>query len=81
MTSEQEKIKARVLERFGGLRAVAKICGLRTASAVCQWRGVPSKHQSTLLAYARKHGMDFGPEDFFLVRKTKQAAQHVGSSP
>lgn len=65
----REEIVKNVLSSFGGLHNLAAMCVI-SISAVCQWRtGVPSKHQQTLLQYAREHGIDFTAEDFFTVRE------------
>jgi hypothetical protein len=61
-------IKAHILSRFGGLNAVADICGV-SISAVSQWDIIPAVHQMKLYAYAQKRRMKFDAEEFHTVPK------------
>ena len=65
----RNEIVENVLSVFGGLHTIAELCHI-SISAVCQWREtVPTRHQQTLLEYARDNGIDFTPADFFSVRR------------
>jgi hypothetical protein len=72
------QLKQQVLRIFGGVSAVARICGL-TSSAVSQWTGVPLKHQRKLLVHAQKNAIDFGSDDFFALRPKMRATTASGS--
>lgn len=72
-------IAARIIEKCGGPRAVAEICGV-DVSRVHRWkyppeRGgtggiIPASHQITLLEGARAAGINLRPDDFFPVAET-----------
>lgn len=78
-----ETIAQRVIEKLGGAGKVAGILKI-DVSNVHRWkyprdRGgsegrVRDEYQQPLLDYARKHGIDLTPEDFFEAPKGKRAA-------
>jgi len=76
----REAVVANVLSIFGGLENVSEICGV-SKSAVCQWRkGVPYRHQQTLLSYAREKRIKFTAEDFFQVPAANARVEKVSSA-
>ncbi len=74
---------ARVVEKCGGARAVAKMAGVHI-SRVHRWtypkeRGgtgghVPAKHQQAILDGARRLGVDLTPADFFSLPSDRENA-------
>ena len=64
----------RVIEKLGGPKRVAKVLKI-DQSNVYRWNyprkkggndgQVRGRHMQKLLAYARKHGIDLDPSDFF----------------
>lgn len=61
-------IAASIIEKFGGINAMARTLGHRNASTVQGWkeRGhVPANQQSFVLGVARKCGIPLVPDDFF----------------
>ena len=67
-------IAARVIQKCGGHKMVAKWLGLSLTRIYCftysKAKGgtgglIPAEHQRTLLNKAKKHGVDLTPADFF----------------
>lgn len=59
----------RIIDRFGGLSALARLLGHKHPTTVQGWkeRGfIPAKHQAAVLAKAREIGVELTPDDFFL---------------
>jgi hypothetical protein len=67
-------IAARVIDKLGGATSVSTYLGL-SISTVCRWTYpreaggtaglIPARWQHPLMAMAREHGVQLGPEDFF----------------
>ena len=58
----------RIIERFGGLSALARTLGHKHATTVQGWkeRGyVPARQQAEVLEAAKREGIDLDPADFF----------------
>lgn len=55
--------KERIIAKFGGTNTVAEICDV-TPGAVSQWEIIPARHQSTLLAEARRRNISLRAEEF-----------------
>lgn len=64
-------IKDDIIAKFGGVNAVALICGV-TAGAVSQWTLIPARHQNTLLSAAIKNGINVKPDHFYDLPKRKK---------
>lgn len=67
MDSETKTQSEKIIEKFGGLTALAKALG-KPVTTVQGWkeRGyIPSKHQETILAKARENKIRLSPADFF----------------
>ncbi|EJF84667.1 hypothetical protein MCU_00245 [Bartonella elizabethae Re6043vi] len=64
-----------IIKYLGGFKTVAAIVQ-RDASSVSRWRAlIPAKHQQKLLNYARDHGIDLRPEDFFYPERLQTLMQ------
>jgi hypothetical protein len=58
----------RIIERFGGLSALAQALGHKHASTVQRWKEsgfIPARHQQRVLDAARDKGISLDPSDFF----------------
>jgi hypothetical protein len=58
----------RIIEKFGGINAMARILGHTNASTVQGWkeRGyIPARQQDGVLAAAKENGISLIPDDFF----------------
>lgn len=61
-----------IIKYLGGLKTVAGIVE-RDISSISRWRDlIPAKHQKKLLSYARDHGIDLRPEDFFYPERLQK---------
>jgi len=57
-----------IINKFGGLTAMARALGHRNVSTVQGWRQrgvIPARQQPLVLEAARNLGIDVTPEDFF----------------
>ncbi|WP_208442462.1 hypothetical protein [Bartonella raoultii] len=64
-----------IIKYLGGSKTVATIVQ-RDVSSVSRWRGfIPAKHQQKLLNYAREHGIDLRPDDFFYPERLQSLMQ------
>ncbi|ACS51066.1 hypothetical protein Bgr_07670 [Bartonella grahamii as4aup] len=64
-----------IIKYLGGFKTVAAIVQ-RDVSSVSRWRGfIPAKHQQKLLNYARDHGIDLRPDDFFYPERLQRLMQ------
>ncbi|MBX4336555.1 hypothetical protein [Bartonella raoultii] len=69
-----------IIKYLGGLKTVANIVQ-RDVSSVCRWRNfIPAKHQQRILNYARDHGIDLRPDDFFYPERLQSLMQEQESS-
>lgn len=58
---------ARIIDKFGGIRPLARALN-RPVSTVQSWKdrgAVPHRRQAELLEYARAHGIELTPAEFF----------------
>lgn len=57
----------RVIDRFGGISATARLMGLMPSTVQGWWeRGrIPAHRQDAVLKAAREAGIDLAPADFF----------------
>ncbi|WP_273757136.1 hypothetical protein [Bartonella sp. MM73XJBT] len=70
-----------IIKYLGGLKTVAGIVE-RDISSISRWRDfIPAKHQQKLLTYAREHGIDLRPEDFFYPERLQKLMQEQASTP
>lgn len=70
-----------IIKYLGGLKTVAGIVE-RDISSISRWRDlIPAKHQKKLLSYARNHGIDLRPEDFFYPERLQKLMQEKQTSP
>ncbi|WP_375697021.1 hypothetical protein [Bartonella sp. AC70YNML] len=63
-----------IIKYLGGFKTVATIVQ-RDVSSVYRWRDMPAKHQQKILDYARDHGIDLRPEDFFYPERLQRLMQ------
>ncbi|WP_273724063.1 hypothetical protein [Bartonella sp. AU18XJBT] len=64
-----------IIKYLGGVKIVAGIVE-RDISSISRWRDfIPAKHQQKLLTYAREHGIDLRPEDFFYPERLQSLMQ------
>ncbi|WP_375654776.1 hypothetical protein [Bartonella sp. CL46QHWL] len=63
-----------IIKYLGGFKTVATIVQ-RDVSSVYRWRDIPAKHQQKILDYARDHGIDLRPEDFFYPDRLQRLMQ------
>ncbi|EJF79501.1 hypothetical protein MCO_01067 [Bartonella sp. DB5-6] len=64
-----------IIKYLGGYKTVATIVK-RDVSSVCRWRNsIPAKHQQKILNYARDHGIDLRPDDFFYPERLQRLMQ------
>ncbi|WP_375657649.1 MULTISPECIES: hypothetical protein [unclassified Bartonella] len=63
-----------IIKYLGGFKTVATIVQ-RDVSSVYRWRDMPAKHQQKILDYARDHGIDLRPEDFFYPDRLQRLMQ------
>ncbi|WP_254492216.1 hypothetical protein [Bartonella sp. B1099] len=64
-----------IIKYLGGFKTVAAIVQ-RDVSSVSRWRTlIPAKHQQKLLNYAREHGIDLRPDDFFYPERLQTLMQ------
>ncbi|MET3559774.1 hypothetical protein ABID39_000451 [Bartonella japonica] len=64
-----------IIKYLGGFKTVAGIVE-RDISSISRWRDfIPAKHQKKLLAYAREHGIDLRPDDFFYPERLQRLMQ------
>ncbi|WP_375646653.1 MULTISPECIES: hypothetical protein [unclassified Bartonella] len=63
-----------IIKYLGGFKTVATIVQ-RDVSSVYRWRDIPAKHQQKILDYAREHGIDLRPEDFFYPERLQRLMQ------
>ncbi|WP_375692831.1 hypothetical protein [Bartonella sp. AP213QHHD] len=63
-----------IIKYLGGFKPVATIVQ-RAVSSVYRWRDLPAKHQQKILDYARDHGIDLRPEDFFYPDRLQRLMQ------
>ncbi len=76
VTSEPETQASRIIEKFGGISALARALGHRHPTTVQGWkdRGViPAKRQGDVLNKARELGKDVKPDDFFFSPPARAA--------
>jgi len=62
-----EQVKA-IIERFGGLTAMAKALGHQNPTTVQGWRdrgNIPSRRIPEVIAAAKREGFDLALADFF----------------
>ncbi|WP_273760890.1 hypothetical protein [Bartonella sp. ML70XJBT.G] len=70
-----------IIKYLGGFKTVATIVQ-RDVSSVSRWRGfIPAKHQQRLLNYARSHGIDLRPDDFFYPERLQRLMEEQASTP
>ncbi|WP_375680540.1 MULTISPECIES: hypothetical protein [unclassified Bartonella] len=64
-----------IIKYLGGFKTVATIVQ-RDVSSVSRWHSfIPAKHQQKILTYARDHGIDLRPEDFFYPERLQRLMQ------
>jgi argininosuccinate lyase len=74
----------RIIERFGGISALARALGHRHPTTVQGWkqRGViPARRQADVLAAAKAQNLTLSAEDFFAPRAAPSAANPAASGP
>ena len=62
-------VAAKIIERFGGTRAMARLLG-KPPSTIQSWKEggfIPAHHQSDVLRAAREADVGLAPEDFFEI--------------
>lgn len=67
-----------IIERFGGVSALAKLLNHKHPSTVSEWkrRGViPARQQHLVLAAARSAGVALEPADFFAAPAPQPGAE------
>ncbi len=60
-------VATRIVERFGGTRALARAIG-KPPSTVQSWKDsglIPAQHQAAVLAAAKKAALGLSTDDFF----------------
>ncbi|WP_317993849.1 hypothetical protein [Bartonella gliris] len=72
-----------IIKYLGGFKVVATIVQ-RDVSSVSRWHNfIPAKHQQKILDYARDHGIDLRPDDFFYperLQRLMQERQRISTS-
>lgn len=61
-------IAASIIDKFGGINAMARALGHRNASTVQGWKAtgfIPARRQSHVLETAQRLGLNVTPSDFF----------------
>ncbi|MBB5074504.1 hypothetical protein HNQ69_001656 [Bartonella callosciuri] len=70
-----------IIKYLGGFKTVATIVQ-RDVSSVSRWRNfIPAKHQQKILDYAREHGIDLRPDDFFYSERLQKLMQEKQTPP
>ncbi|MCZ2159299.1 hypothetical protein NPX99_08630 [Bartonella sp. 220] len=70
-----------IIKYLGGFKTVATIVK-RDVSSVSRWGHlIPAKHQQKILDYARDHGIDLRPDDFFYPERLQRLMQEKQTPP
>jgi hypothetical protein len=78
LAAHENKSQAdRIIEKFGGITALARALGHKHPTTVQGWKDrkfIPAKHQADVLNKARDLGLDLTTDDFFDVRSAPTEA-------
>ncbi|PNM39375.1 hypothetical protein AL470_003010 [Bartonella henselae str. Houston-1] len=70
-----------IIKYLGGFKMVATIVE-RDVSSIYRWHDrIPAKHQASILNYAREHGIDLRPDDFFYPDRLQLLMQEKQTPP
>ena len=73
-----------IIERFGGITALARALGHEHPSTVQGWRDrgiIPARRQAELLGLAKTTGIDLSPNDFFSDQESEGGPRQPEPSP
>ena len=68
-----------IIERFGGITALARARGDENPSTVQGWRDrgiIPARRQAELLSLAKEMGIELSPRDFFTDQEIEGGPRH-----
>lgn len=72
--------KERIIAKFGGTNAVAEICDV-TPGAVSQWDLIPTRHQTTLLAEAKRRNIRLVADEFHGAKPVRESRKEKAEAP